>query len=252
MYDDGWHDRKHLASLERKECSMKRYRWLHHQQQEDRLSHKEITLAIRLYSLNNFLVTWITLANSLSSLSECANLVVEDESSIGSTVSGTTISVCQSCGGQLLKLVWWSSTINCSASPAGDDSVDTSSDLCCSQSDGLSICVETDDGGSLNNWDVESNCLSVIRRMVDDSRAGVRYSSTVQENCSNYNADRILGAANCAMSSWECPAVVNDRSATEVARVSVWVSEKKINKLINSLHLKSYCILGFGLHQAIE
>lgn len=58
----------------------------------------------------------VTLANALSSLSECADFVIEDKLSIVRGVTSTAIFVCQSCGSQSLELVWSGSTSDCSSS----------------------------------------------------------------------------------------------------------------------------------------
>lgn len=159
---------------------------------------------------------WVSLADSLSGLSEGANFVGEDERGVAYSVSGLAVSVGQGGGGQWLQLVWWWSSSNSGTSPSRNDGGDTASGRGWGKSDCGNVGIESDDGGGLDDRHIIGDGLGVVASVVDNSGANVLNSTSVQGSGTDNNADRVLSASNGAMGSREHPAVVDDGSATEV------------------------------------
>lgn len=165
---------------------------------------------------------WISLADTLSSLGEGANLTVNDELGVVGSVAWATVSVGQSCGGQNLEVIWCRSSSNSSTSPSGNNSVDAASGEWWCQWNWLNVGIGEDDILGLNDWDTKgsqivnpknsiSDCSHhllrwnpgwVVLRVVADDGADVDGSTSVQQNCSDNDADSVLGAVNGAM-SWK-------------------------------------------------
>lgn len=58
------------------------------------------------------------MADTLSGTCECANFMIKDKLRIGCCVTSSAVGISKSLLSQTLKLIWWSTTINCSSSPS--------------------------------------------------------------------------------------------------------------------------------------
>lgn len=145
--------------------------------------------------------TWVTLADTLSGSGECADFVIENESSILSWVTIATISVGQSCCSEPLKVVGRWSSGHSSTSPAWNDGIDATTDESWSKSNWLSQVVECNDCCSLGDWNVICNGRWIVRWMVDIAKWLMSNATRVQQMCSNNDTETVLCASSSAMSS---------------------------------------------------
>lgn len=97
--------------------------------------------------------TAVSLADTLSSKGESANLVFEDELCVASGVSFTTISVGQCGCGQPLEVVWSGSSGDRGTTPSWDDGVNSTSNMAGSEGNWLNIGVEGHYCSSTDDWD---------------------------------------------------------------------------------------------------